>query len=365
MANHFHRRTPVTVFLPDEGPLFQSMQQLGIRVVSLNFRRLRRYRGKDWLRWYRSMRLTSDRLVLELKQRKINLVHFNDLIDAPYYPIPGQLHLPVLTHLRLILENPIARFLYRWQVRRSHISVLTVSAAVRTRMLGNDNPLHQVLHDPQPDPVVFHPCDGAEWEQRQKRRESLGWGKQHVVVTMVSKMLENKGHLNFCQLAQQLIKVFPEYRFVMIAPPAPDRDEYQNLVRQEFWKLPPGTFHHVTNANRHEVAGWLQASEFFVHFPDTEDSFPSVVLEAMACGTAVVAYQAGGIPEQITPDAGILIEPGEIETATRKIDFLRQNMVQRVEMTNKARKRLQSEFSEVTHFEKLAEIYSFQTGMDL
>lgn len=41
----------------------------------------------------------------------------------------------------------------------------------------------------------------------------------------------------------------------------------------------------------------------------SEEGFGRVLLEALACGTCVVAARRGGIPEIVTPEVGILVEP--------------------------------------------------------
>ncbi len=52
------------------------------------------------------------------------------------------------------------------------------------------------------------------------------------------------------------------------------------------------------------VARYYQAADVYLHaaFPDSEN-FPTTVLEALACGTPVIATVVGGIPEQI--DEGV------------------------------------------------------------
>jgi glycosyltransferase involved in cell wall biosynthesis len=47
-----------------------------------------------------------------------------------------------------------------------------------------------------------------------------------------------------------------------------------------------------------DVARYYQAADVFLHAA-TDDTFPNVVMEALACGTPVVATAVGGIPEQI------------------------------------------------------------------
>ena len=49
---------------------------------------------------------------------------------------------------------------------------------------------------------------------------------------------------------------------------------------------------------RTSIARYLHAADVYVHAARA-DTFPTMILEALACGTPVVATRAGGIPEQI------------------------------------------------------------------
>jgi glycosyltransferase involved in cell wall biosynthesis len=60
-----------------------------------------------------------------------------------------------------------------------------------------------------------------------------------------------------------------------------------------------------------EVARHYQAADLYLH-PARADTFPTTVLEALACGLPVVATAVGGIPEQITESqTGHLTPPGD------------------------------------------------------
>lgn len=47
-----------------------------------------------------------------------------------------------------------------------------------------------------------------------------------------------------------------------------------------------------------EIAGWYNAASLFV-LPSLEENLPNVIMESMACGTPVVGFDTGGIPEMI------------------------------------------------------------------
>src|SRR5262249_17502046 len=59
---------------------------------------------------------------------------------------------------------------------------------------------------------------------------------------------------------------------------------------------------HLNNPS--EVATYYQAADLYLHAA-TADTFPRAVLEALACGTPVVATNVGGIPEQISNLEGV------------------------------------------------------------
>ena len=80
--------------------------------------------------------------------------------------------------------------------------------------------------------------------------------------------------------------------------------------------------------------GWLdKTDEKFIElyrdaaifvFPSEAENFPTVLLEAMSASMAVITSTAGGCPE-VVGDAGILVEPGDVEAIRENIFKLIQN----------------------------------------
>jgi glycosyltransferase involved in cell wall biosynthesis len=75
--------------------------------------------------------------------------------------------------------------------------------------------------------------------------------------------------------------------------------------------------------NPWRVAQYYQAADIYVH-PARQDTFPCTVIEAMACGTPVVATAVGGIPEQVDDgQSGFLLPAGDsVELAKRVVQVL-------------------------------------------
>jgi len=83
-----------------------------------------------------------------------------------------------------------------------------------------------------------------------------------------------------------------------------------------------GKVHFEGERDHAELPTWLNACDVLC-LPSISEGVPNVVLEALSCGTPVVASNVGGIPEIVTGDeAGILVEPRrprQIAEAIRRV----------------------------------------------
>lgn len=68
-----------------------------------------------------------------------------------------------------------------------------------------------------------------------------------------------------------------------------------------------------------ELAEYYTAADVFVT-PTYDDTFPTTNIEAMACGTPVVTYLAGGSPETIDENTGMAVPRGDIVSLKKSID---------------------------------------------
>ena len=64
--------------------------------------------------------------------------------------------------------------------------------------------------------------------------------------------------------------------------------------------------------NQQELAEIYTASDVFVN-PTREDTFPTVNIEALACGTPLVTFNTGGSPEVCDETCGIVVPKDDIE----------------------------------------------------
>jgi glycosyltransferase involved in cell wall biosynthesis len=135
-----------------------------------------------------------------------------------------------------------------------------------------------------------------------KRKYQLE-GKR-IILGVASIWCEEKGWNDFMRLAEQL-------------------DEHERLVlvgvdEKHQAMLPK----HVTGISRTEnirqLAELYSAAEVFVN-PTWQDNYPTVNLEAIACGTPVVTYRTGGSIEAVTEHTGLVVEQGDIDGLLKAI----------------------------------------------
>lgn len=94
-----------------------------------------------------------------------------------------------------------------------------------------------------------------------------------------------------------------------------------------------------------DVARWLRAIDIFVLCSDTE-SFPNALLEAMACGCAVIGSRVGGVPELVADGAsGLLFDAGREDQLAHQIETLLRQQDLRKQLGAEAARRAREEFS--------------------
>lgn len=187
----------------------------------------------------------------------------------------------------------------RWLMDMVERSVLA-PAAVRRSVIPNGVDLG-----------VFAPGERA------KARRALGVPGDASVIVFAAQGGRANEFKDFGTLRAALARLSVPVEAVALGDPAPGEE----LAGQS-------VLHSIGAVSQAEVAGWLRAADVYVH-PSRADTFPSGVLEALACGTAVVASRVGGIPEQVSEDTGVLVDPGDPMALASAIEALLGDPVRR------------------------------------
>lgn len=141
----------------------------------------------------------------------------------------------------------------------------------------------------------------------------------HKLIVHVSNFREVKRVKDVVRIFARLRKAMPAT--LMMVGDGPDRNDAEQEARDL------GVSEDVHFLGRLDsVAPLLAAADLFV-LPSQTESFGLAALEAMACGTPVLAARVGGIPEVITDGVEGVLEPvGSVEAmARRAIDLLKDS----------------------------------------
>lgn len=154
--------------------------------------------------------------------------------------------------------------------------------------------------------------------------------------------------------------VWPEYKglrdFVKLREILPD-DICITLVglnKKQIESLPQRIIGISRTNSANELADLYRRAAVFVN-PTYNDSFPTVNLEALACGTPVITYRTGGSPEAIDKQTGIVVEKGDFAGLADAI----MNIINNPEQysSHNCRERAVYHFNKDIQFNKYIDLY--------
>ena len=110
------------------------------------------------------------------------------------------------------------------------------------------------------------------------------------------------------------------------------------------------------------LSGVYSAADVFV-MPSIQEAFGQTVLEAMSCGTPVVGFDLGGIPEMIRPGVtGDLVPPKDTKALGEAIRTLLENPERRTRLSANGRRVAIEEFAPDIQAGRYAEVYRSMLG---
>ena len=133
-------------------------------------------------------------------------------------------------------------------------------------------------------------------------REKYGLQEKTILLGVASTWAKHKGFHDFIALAGMLES---NYQIVLIG-----------VTKKQITELPPQIIAIERTNNVKELAQWYSTADVFIN-PTYEDNYPTVNLEAQACGIPVVTYATGGSVESV-PKCNI-VEKGNLEEMRRML----------------------------------------------
>lgn len=128
-------------------------------------------------------------------------------------------------------------------------------------------------------------------------RERYGLENKKIVLGVANEWNEKKGLNDFIKLFGMLDD---NYKIVLVG-----------LDDKQLKKIPKNILGIKRTHGQKELAEIYTAADVFVN-TTYEDNYPTVNLEAKACGTPIITYNTGGSPES-AGEGAVVIKPGDIE----------------------------------------------------
>ena len=251
-----------------------------------------------------------------------------DVFHAPHYvyplmlPCPGVVTIHDCIHLRFPqqLPNPVAGLYARMMIRRAVAKadrVLTVSEATRADLV------ELVGADPSRIDVIPHGCDPyflACVDDLELREVAEKHGLERPFLLSVTNIKPHKNLKRLLGAFGQLRGDYDDLELVIAGGTLEQHPELKAVCSS------CGISDRVRSVGflpKQELRALYHLARIFV-FPSLYEGFGLPPLEAMACGTPVVASRSSAIPE-VVGRSGLLVNPYRIDAIAEAIRSLLEN----------------------------------------
>lgn len=148
-----------------------------------------------------------------------------------------------------------------------------------------------------PVEVIYNTIDTDVFKPTQSNfREKYGLENKKIILGVANIWEKRKGLDDFIKLADM---IDDNYAIVLVG-----------LNDKQLKNLPEKVIGIKRTNGQKELAGIYTTADVFVNLT-YEDNYPTVNLEAQACGTTVITYRTGGSPESVPPEN--VVDTGDLE----------------------------------------------------
>jgi len=248
-------------------------------------------------------------------------------------------------HLHEILEpSSLMHRFFGWLINATAQKVIVVSDAVYNNWAGriDASKMVKVYNGFEPSDINVNVTANATL------REQLKINNNTVLVGMVGRVNLIKGQFYFIQIAAAAKAAGLNCHFVMIGDAYKGYEYLYPQLESQIAAL--GLQNSITNLYyQPNAVSLIQQLDIFVLPSIKPDSFPVVILEAMAAGKPIIATNQGGAQEQIDDCVtGFLVPINDATIAAQKLGVLVNNSDMRSRMGQAGAKKLQEQFSLAT-----------------
>ncbi len=238
----------------------------------------------------------------------------------------------------------------RYLVRNSRLIFASTPAdfPILKKLGGRDSQFRIVTNGVDPsffDPIAAHQIEDV--------RAKYGFSKDIPLLLFVGHLRPKKG---VDVLIKALAKVPGSWHLAIVGPHTfPELAEELKHLASQLGMAKQITF--TGEVPLCDLPCLHQMADVFV-FPSRSETLPLAVLEAMSKKRPIIATNVGGIPFQVGDDAGILVQPDDVDGLAEAISELLGSPEKRLAMGENAYERLVNEFTWQNASRKAIEGYS-------
>jgi len=252
------------------------------------------------------------------------------------------------------IDNP--GFIQRWLISRVP-RFIVISEYVKERLVKNGFPEDRMIVIPnpvRPEPVLQDEVKGL--------RKHYGIKENDRVLGIVGRIVRWKGHVEFLQAANIVMKTIPELKLLIVGDYSDGEKAYQDKITS---MVEEGDFKdrviftgYVKNVGEH-----YSLMDVCVHASIEPEPFGLVITEAMSYGVPVVASDRGAPREIITDgEDGYLVNPEASSVFAERIIGLLANEDQRCRMGEKGKEHVLKYYPLGAYGRKMERVYQEVLG---
>lgn len=336
--NKYH----IVAACPDDGPYFQRLRDLGIKVIDLPIRSL-----------HLGVLL---RLVRIARKFKIDLIHSHGKGAGIYSrPLGVITRTPVIHTFHGIhygAYNPlmrkfyflIERFLTTFTYKTIHPSQSEEKEGLRLGIIdgGKSRVIHYGIDLKKFDRVKINLV---------KERKELGLKGRNIVVGNVARFNLQKGHEYLIKAIPLVLRKYPRTKFLLVGD-GELRGKMESLVKE--LKIKDNV---VFTGSREDIPKILKIMDIFI-LPSLWEGLSIVSLEAMACEKPIVATSAIENKEVVIDgETAFLVPPKNPGRLAEKIISLTENKPLRKKFGEDGRRRVEETYSLDRMVKEIEEVY--------
>ena len=264
--------------------------------------------------------------------------------------------IPVIWHVHDSLpRHPVSSAIRLFLCLARRTRVIAVSNATAKRVIG-------ILPIGKRVQTIYNAVDLSRFSAKQTKssefRKTIGVSGEDFLVCAIGQICARKGLLESIYALRHIVPQAPHIHLAIVGKVVfRHEEEYLDALRSTSRVLGIEDHIHFTG-ELYDVSPVLQASDLLV-LNSRDEPFGLVLIEAMACGTPVLATRVGGIPEIVTDsENGWLIESGDTAALASTLLELSRNAAALVRVADRARRVTCPRFS-LNRFQcELAKLYA-------